>query len=77
MRRQQGPLGEPANLAKMENWSKSPTTWKPMQMRGQEGTLEKPANLGEFGNVVEIADDLKANVHQQTRVTLGNLATFV
>ena len=52
-----------ANLAKMANWSKSPTTWRPMQMRGQEGPVEKPANLGEFGNVVEIADNLEANVH--------------
>ena len=78
MRRQEGPLVKPvnsANLAKMANWSKSPTTWKPMQMRGQEGPLEKPANLGEFGNVVEINDNLEAN--EQTRGPLGNLATFV
>ena len=80
MSRQEGPLVKPGNLArlaKMANWSKSPTTWRPMQMRGQEGPLEKPANFGKFGNVVEIADNLEANVHEQTRGTLGNLATFV
>ena len=32
-------------------------------MRGQEGPVERPTNLGEFGNVVEIADNLEANVH--------------
>ena len=46
-------------------------------MRGQEGPLEKPVNLGEFGNVVELADNLETNVHEQTRGTLGNLVTFV
>ena len=83
MRRQEGPIVKPANLvnlanlAKMANWSKSLTTWKPMQMGEQESPLEKQANLGEFGNVVEIADNLQANVHEQTRGPLGNLATFV
>ena len=51
--------------------------WKPMQMGGQEAPLEKPANLGKFGNVVEIADNLQANVREQTRGPLGNLVTFV
>ena len=80
MRRQEGPLVKPANLAnlaKMANWSKSPTIWRPMQIRRQEGPLEKSANLGEFGNVVEIANNLEAHVHEQTRGPLGNLATFV
>ena len=80
MRRQEGPLGKPMNLAnlpKMANWSKFPTTWKPMQMGVQEAPLEKPANLGKFGNVVEIADNLQANVREQTRGPLGNLVTFV
>ena len=49
VRRKEGPLVKPANLAslaKMANWSKSPTTtWRPTQMRGQEGPLEKLANL--------------------------------
>ena len=48
-----------------------------MQMSGQEGPLEKLASLGEFGNVVEIADNLDGNVHEQTRGTLGNLVTLV
>ena len=38
---------------------------------------EKSANLGEFGNVVEIGNNLEAHVHEQTRGPLGNLATFV
>ena len=46
-------------------------------MRGQEGPLEKSASLGEFGNVVEIANNLEAHVHEKTREPLGNLATFV
>ena len=80
MSREEGPLVKPANLAnlaKITNWSKSPTTWRPMQMRRQEGPLQKLGNLGEFGNLVEIANNLEAHVHEQTRGPLGNLATFV
>jgi len=73
MRRQEGPLGKLANLAnlaKMGNWSKSPTTWGPMQMRRPEGPLGK---FGEFcessknGKLVKIADNLEANAHEKTR----------
>ena len=77
MRRQEGPLGKPANLAKIANLSKSPRTRKRMQMRIQEGALSELANLGEFGNVVEIADNLKANEHEQTKGPFVNLATSV
>ena len=58
MRRQEGPLVKPANLAnlanlaKMANWSKSLTTsWRPMQMRGQENPLVKPANLANLAKM--------------------------
>ena len=43
-------------------------------MRRQEGPLEQ---VGELRIVVEIADNLEAHVHEQTRGPLGNLATFV
>ena len=33
-------------------------------MRRQECPLVKPANLGEFDNVLEIADNFEANVHE-------------
>ena len=51
---QEGPLEKPANLAnlaKMANWSNSPTTWRPMQMRRQEGPLGKPANLANLAKM--------------------------
>ena len=51
MRRQEGPLVKPANLAKMANLSKSPTTCKPVQMRRQEGPLRMPANLANLANL--------------------------
>ena len=57
-RRQEGPLGKPANLAnlaKMANWSKSPTTWRPMQMSRQEGPLVKPANLANLAKMIKMA----------------------
>ena len=59
MRRQEGPLVEPAilanlaNLAKMANWSKSPTTtWRLTQTRGQEGPLENLANFVAFEIII-------------------------
>ena len=88
MRRQEGPLVKPANLAnlanlaKMANWSKSPTTtWRPMQMRRQEGPLVKPANLA---NLAKMANWSKSPTTTwrltQTRGQEGpleNLANFV
>ena len=63
MRRQEGSLVKPAiwanlaNLAKMANWSKSPTTtWRPMQMRRQEGPLVKPAILANLANLAKMAN---------------------
>ena len=59
MRRQEGPLVKPANLAnlaKIANWSKSPSTWRPMQMSRQEGPLVKPANLANFSNLAKMAN---------------------
>ena len=72
MRRQEGPLGKPANLAnlaKITNWSKSPKTWRPMQMRRQEGPLGKTANFGKSGKngkLVKIPDNLEANANGKT-----------
>ena len=85
MRRHEGPLVKPAilaNLAKMANWSKSPTTtWRPMQMRGQEGPLAKPAILA---NLEKMANWSKSPTTTwrltQTRGQEGpleNLANFV
>ena len=45
-------LENSANLVKMVNWSKSPTIWRPMQMRRQEGPLVKPANFANLAKVV-------------------------
>ena len=62
MGRQEGPLAKPAilanleNLAKMANWSKSPTTtWRPMKMTEQEGPLVKPAILANLANLAKVA----------------------
>ena len=60
MRRYEGPVVKPvtlANLAKMANWSKSPTTtWRPMKMSRQEGPLVKPAILANLANLAKMAN---------------------
>ena len=77
MRRQEGPLGKLANLAnlvnltKMADWSKSPTTWRPMQMRRQaRGPPWQADEFGESaknGKLVKIPDNLEANANGRAR----------
>ena len=59
MKRQECPLVKPANfanLAKVANSSKSPTTWRSMQMRRQECPLGKPANLANLANLAKMTN---------------------
>ena len=71
MKRQEGPLVQPANLAnlaKMANWSKSPTTtWRPMQIRRQEGPLVKPANLANLANLAKMENWSKSPTEESGR----------
>ena len=67
MRRQGNPLVKPANLANLANLAK-------MANRSKSPTIWR-----QFGNVVEIANNLEAHVHEQTRATwqlLSNVVAF-
>ena len=52
-----GPPWKAGEFGEMANWSKLPTTLRPMQMRRPEGPLGKPANLA---NLAKMANSSKS-----------------
>ena len=73
MSRLDGALVKLANLAKMANLSKLPTTWRPMQMGRQEGPLGKPANLANLAKMANLSKSPTTWRPMQMRGEEGNV----